>query len=604
MTENQEFDEEDVEKTQNPDSEGIQEADEFQPSTVKKSGTKWWIAGLSGLIVLCIAALAIFVVLDPFNIQARFFGSPDPITKMIPDDTMMYLGVNLFELNSAEMRGIFKAFREAYDIDPEEVETNLHQDLGFSVMEDLTPWIGQFAGFALMDLPDDFFNYPGEVPPMMVLVEVRNKSKANKFVNDYVTYREEQGDEFVTTQIGRYTFYELQEEDFPILIGLYKNMLILGSKADVVENLVDFNDRLFGKPSLGKSGEYKEVLKQMPKNRFASLYFDSEKYFQLVEGMSEDMYGLNGAFFNNLQTSTLNYGLSITAVEPGLEFDIFLKTDSENLPNRLINLEKLDYEQQLANFYPDNTMLFVSGYIPEGYVENYSESFQSQPGVDESIVADYQEAIELFEDQSGVDLEKLGQSIEGEFSIGLYEQSEGFLNEVAMMPFGLNIMIGINDSTEISKLFDYLHELGISLGLFFDITYPEIAGYELEEWAYHDAEFDFPILAFGMSDENVLITTGGGVLELLSGEGDSLANSSKYQETWEFFSEGDVPGFYLDLESFYEMLEANDPYGEYSTPGGGSILGPITHLAGASSAGNPNQARSTVILFIDYELTE
>ena len=200
MTENQEFDEEDVEKTQNPDSEGIQEADEFQPSTVKKSGTKWWIAGLSGLIVLCIAALAIFVVLDPFNIQARFFGSPDPITKMIPDDTMMYLGVNLFELNSAEMRGIFKAFREGYDIDPEEVETNLHEDLGFSVMEDLTPWIGQFAGFALMDFPDDFFDYPGEVPPMMVLVEVRNKSKANKFVNDYVTYREEQGDDFVTAE--------------------------------------------------------------------------------------------------------------------------------------------------------------------------------------------------------------------------------------------------------------------------------------------------------------------------------------------------------------------------------------------------------------------
>lgn len=602
--ENQEFDEEDVEKTENPDNEITAESDEFQSSSIKKPGSRWLIAGLGGLVVLCIAALGIFLVLDPFSIQARFFGSPDPITKMIPDDTMMYFAMNLRELNSTEMRGIFNAFREAYDLDPEEMESTLQEDLGFSTLDDLMPWIGQFAGFALMNLPEDFFNDPTEVPPMMVLVEVRNKSKANKFVDDFVNYREEQGDEFKTTQIGGYSFYELQDEDFPILIGIYKNMLILGSKAEVVENLVDFNHQIFSKSSLGKSGEYKEVLKKMPKNRLATLYFDTEKYFQLVEGMSEELYGLNGAFFNNLQRSTLNYGLAISAVEPGLEFDIILNTDSENLTNRLTNGEMLDEEHQLANFYPENTMLYLTGYIPEGYVENYSESFQSQPGVDESMLADYQEAIDLFEDQTGVDLEQLGQSIEGGFSIGLYEQTEGFLNEVAMMPFGLNIMIGINDTTEVNKLFDYLHEFGISQGLFFDITYPEIGDYELEQWAYHDEEFDFSILTFGMSDEYLLITTGGGVLDLIAGEGDSLSSSSKYQETWEFFPEDDVPGFYLDLESFIEMLEANDPYGEYTTASGGSIIGPITHLAGASSSGTRNYARSTMILFIDYELAE
>lgn len=575
------------------------------PTENKKPKKTWLFVGIGAVLVMCLCVVVAFIIIDPFDLKARFFGSADPVAQMIPDDSFMYVGVNMLEFNSANLRGIAEAFIDAYDIeaDLDDFLMEMEDALGFSSIEDLSPWIGQFAGFVVEDISPDMLMY-GDEPTLLFMVEVRNKNKANEFVDDLIAHLEDNGDEFRSIDISGSSFYENQDDWSPFVIGLYENMLVIGTDERAVDDLIRFNTGSRKNNTLAKSDSYKEIIKQMPKNRLATLYMNSERYFDILETMLyEEFYGMDPSFMRTLQDMMADVGMSISVVDAGIQFDLITASvDPENQPFADLNSDLSGYRQKLDSYFPSDTFVYFTGYIPEGYYDNMSEFIQDQIGTDEDMMYDYREAIRLFEDEVGIDMERFARSLEGEFAIGLFDQSGGLLNEMLWIPFGMNIMFGTNDPAEVSRAFDRIHDL-VSEDPFVEFDNREVEGFELEGWIVPELDSRAPALVYGFSDENILISSGDEIYDLLEGSRDSLADNPDYQNVKDTFSKDDLLVLYFDMDGFLRLMRDVDPYtyDDMILENGESVFGPMTQIALSSLADRSSHQHSKLIIFVDYQ---
>lgn len=216
---------------------------------------------------------------------------------------------------------------------------------------------------------------------------------------------------------------------------------------------------------------------------------------------------------------------------------------------------------------------------------------------------DFQEAMQLFEDEVGINMERFGRSLEGEFAIGVFDQSGGLLSEMEGVPFGMNIMIGINDPSEVGSAFDRIHDLAMDMTPFVELENREVEGYEMEEWIVPEIGSRAPALVYGFSEENILISTGDEVYDLLEGSRDSLADNPDYQNVRDAFSKDDLLVFYFDFDGLMRLMRDFDPYtyDDMTLQNGKSIFGPMTQLAVTTSADRSSQQHSKLIIFIDYQ---
>ena len=591
--------------TENQDFGGEGEHD-LTASEKKKPNRTWLFVGIGGVLVMCLCVVVAFIIIDPFDLRARLFGAADPIAQMVPDDSFMYVGVNMLELNSANMRGMAEAFRDAYEVelDLESFQSEMEDALGFSSIEELTPWIGQFAGFVVQDVSPDMM-YSGDDPSWVFMVEVRNKNKANEFIDDLIVHLEDNGSEFDTIDISGFSFYENLDDWSPFVIGLYKSMLVIGPDERSVDDLISFNSGSRKNNTLAKSDAYKQVIQQLPKNRFATLYMNSERYFDFLETMMyEEFYGLDSSFLRDLKDLATDAAMSISVVDAGIQMDfVAASQDTESQPFADLRPDLSGYRQKLDAYFPSDTFVYFTGYIPEGYYDSITELVQDQLGADETMMYDYEEAIQLFEDEIGINMERFGRSLEGEFAIGFFNQSGGLLSEMEGVPFGLNIMIGINDPSEVANVFDRIHELALEMTPFVELDNREVEGFELEEWIVPELGSNTPALVYGFSDENILISTGDEVYDLLEGSRDSLASNQDYQNVKDAFSKNDLLVFYFDTDGLMELMRDVDPYtyDDMIMESGESIFGPMTHFALSSSTDRSSQQHSKLIIFIDYQ---
>lgn len=586
--------------------------DFFDPPELaeKKPNRTWLFVGIGAVLVMCLCLVVAFVIIDPFDLKARLFGAADPIAQMVPDDSFMYVGVNLLEINSKNMRGIGQAFLDTYedelDIDMEEFQSEMEDALGFSALEDLSPWIGQFAGLWVEDISADMLY--SEEPDVVFMVEVRNKNKATQFVDDLIAHLEDNGEEFDTIDISGSSFYKNQDDWSPFVIGLYKDMLVIAPDERGVDHLIRFNSGDRSNTSLAKSDSYKEIIKQLPQKRVATMYINSERYFDIIETIMNDefygMYGMDTSFMRDLKDMAADVGISISVIDEGIQFDLVASSvDVENQAFAELAPDLSGYRQQLASYFPEDTFVYLTGYIPEGYFDALTEFWQDQMGADQVMLDDYQESLELFEEEFGIDMERFGRSLEGEVAIGIFDQSGGILSEIEGVPFGLNIMIGINDSSEIARAFDQIHDFASEMAPYVELETREESGYELEEWIVAEIDSSTPALVYGFSEENILITTGDEVYGLLAGTSASLADNPNYQKVKDAFSKDDLLVFYFDFDGVLKMVRDFDPYAyeDMTLANGKSVFGPMTQLAFSTSSDRSSQQHSKVILFIDYE---
>jgi hypothetical protein len=126
-------------------------------------------------------------------------GGYDPVAETVPADAAAYMSIDLVQLKSDDAIAIFNAFAEASDsgVDTsedaaEEIDKLLEEsDSGISFTEDIQPWVGQYAGVALLDV--DSGDYGPESAEVLLTVESRDAEATDQFIEKFIDYLEDSG---------------------------------------------------------------------------------------------------------------------------------------------------------------------------------------------------------------------------------------------------------------------------------------------------------------------------------------------------------------------------------------------------------------------------
>jgi hypothetical protein len=205
---------------------------------------------------------------------------------------------------------------------------------------------------------------------------------------------------------------------------------------------------------------------------------------------------------------------------------------------------------------------------------------------------DYQEAMGLLAEEIDINIEEIYASLEGEVAFALFNQEDGFLGEVVEIPMGLSLLIGINDDNEWDDLFDMLTEEA-EYDSMIEIDDLDLDGFDLLSASMSDGYDDYPVLVYGTGDEYAVLSTMVEDAEILVGDGDTLADSDKFNQVWQAFPDDTWPLMYLDMSGLVEWVEdisdisplygLDSSYDYESEVDSSDVLEPLTAIAMGSS---------------------
>jgi predicted 3-demethylubiquinone-9 3-methyltransferase (glyoxalase superfamily) len=565
-----------------------------QPQKSSKRG--WLIGAFAAIGLLVIAAVVLFVIFDPFGLVAMLFGG-GRIAAIIPDDVSFYAEMDLLVFQSEDMGEIIEAFQDAAGEVPEEPEDYqdiLEETFGITP-DDVLPWLGQHTGLAITELDYDNY-YQGEDPPMVVIIESRDKDEADAFIETVLDHREDEFDEdFDEAEFDGAVFYNNEDEYQPLIFGRYKNHVFFATDEDALEDVLDLaKEGRRAEDTLADLEDYQATMKSLPNDALLLAYLNLEEVMAFYQDSLEDSAG-GMVMTNDIYDNTSGGGMAVSIVEEGIRIQVTtLYTDPEDLPWADLDMDMSGYTLQTSEMLPEETFLYFSGYVPEGYAEIYFDTLNE----------DYLESMELLGEELDVDFEDLIYSLEGEVGFAAFEQEDGFLSEFFQMPFGISLIIGINDDAEWDKLFNQLTDLA-SFDPTLVIDEVDLDDIDLLSLEMDDGYNQYPFIIYGAGDQFAVLSTGVDNAEILIGEGDTLAGSSSFQEVWEAFPDDDWPFFYLDLQTLMEIIEdvsANPIMGDDLDTAAADVntLEPLTAIAATNTFYNQLDRQTiTVILFID-----
>jgi hypothetical protein len=138
----------------------------------------------------------------------------------------------------------------------------------------------------------------------------------------------------------------------------------------------------------------------------------------------------------------------------------------------------------------------------------------------------------------------------------------------------------------------------------------DLDGFDLLSASMSDGYDDYPVLVYGTGDEYAVLSTMVEDAEILVGDGDTLADSDKFNQVWQAFPDDTWPLMYLDMSGLVEWVEdisdisplygLDSSYDYESEVDSSDVLEPLTAIAMGSSLYSSSDSRIiTMIFFID-----
>jgi hypothetical protein len=548
------------------------------------------------VIAICVIVV-IFAVLDPFNIIARLTGRYDPIANALPPDTALYMSMDFTELRTDETNRIIEAFvnaAEAAGIEEttslrEDLDESLQESLNITVTDDILPWIGQYIGLSVSSLDFGYVNEPsGDI---ILLIEVRNRRKADDFVEKIVANLGEEIDQDIDeVEYRGMTIYEIQSEiDYErFAFGRSENVFIVATN---IEHLKDSVDATKG-VSFADTHVYDEIVSALPKERAISFLINTNFFESFQDTYDELLPGFEEYQSEQLQAFRWMAG-SIATIEEGVQMDFIVAYDEEFLSRDQLQMMESGYDDEgLASFYPEETLLYFAGARLDLMWENLRESNAQTNGN-----ADFEESMELFEDEFGFNPDKdLFPLFDGDWSIGLIHTRDGYLAEEMEIPLGLIIMIETSDDEGmqdiLEKIVDGIEYSG--LGATWQRLSDDLIFYDFED-PYEGAI----IFTFGAGKGLFMLGTDPETLDETFTRGKSLLDNDNFARA---FPTGMRPVMFLNLSDLFDILE--DEFrmsGDSEALSGLEIFRPMSSIAAASAPYEDGIVQTTIVVFIESE---
>lgn len=508
------------------------------------------------IILASIFIVGLLIGVAAFWLLPRFLGADaEAIARTMPNDTAVFLELNLLNLQNADTRELTSAWEDSYaeaDIplngsDPSTLlnilDIPLQQIADITVSEDVRPWVGLNIGLGLL------FSDPASPPAWVVAATVRDNGKAEAFVTQLTANIASQNDVLIGSQ-------PYQPE-----VRLVDDILIIASDEDVLEQTLAASETL----SLSDSKQFQETLAALPENRAITLYGDADIINDfLTTAVPPENAGVLQAVRGILPEYTA-VGLGGTAVPQGVQLDMvgFHKPLIES-QNEWLEAQQTD--PKLDAVLPEDTALFLSGRRLDLIWQLLKGSLAGLGYAE----ADVDESMALFSNIFGFnpDTELLA-ALSDEYAIALVPAEDD------LYPVALAIH---PNATELSSQMEQL-----AAGL----TLLGIAASE-DEKTFNLADLNGqPLLSYTQLDEVLLVSTDVLGLTAVSQKPASLAENTDYTNSWGIFPEGAIPVLYIDLG---QIIAATGPETAVE-------LQPITQAALASQS-DAETSRASLIIFL------
>ena len=570
----------------------------------KKSGgnRKWLFLGVASVATLAICGIATiaFVVIDPFGFIERFFGGGDPIASVVPEETTIYFSADLLQMTSSEdLDAIIQTFAEAAGEDAPKLDGMISildeafkDSFELTFTDDVLPWVGQYIGISVSNFEIDSFGGLDEDPQVVIIIEVRDSSGADEFIENFVAVLEENvfaGSEFEEDEYEGATIYVLDEGFDQMAVGRSGDYVFFSDRVESIHDAIDVQN---GASSLADSTVYQETISKLSKQRWMTIYLNAG---QLQEAFNS--FGDAGLTAGCQQPVVLGaFAMSFGVIEEGIQFDFVAAINYDELGDFDLNV---DIEAPTTDtLIPDDAFFYMASgrnaVIGASQEEYYQDFFGNE---------DCEESLQLLENELGIEILDMLSNLNGEFVFAMMPSSSGALATMGQIDIGFLLMMGINDEDAFLDEITALNE-AIASGEFSGVGIAETSFDEFTLFSVGQ-ENPFlgnliPVLTYGVGQDYLIIASSDDVIKDTFNGGPALVDNENYQSVWDAFPPGDVPVLYFDVQAMFEIIRAGLPsdsqekFDDFS-----AFLDPIYAYAMTSSSKAGEATRVSLIIFIE-----
>ncbi|MEZ4646422.1 MAG: DUF3352 domain-containing protein [Chloroflexota bacterium] len=588
-----------------PSQELYSESSAMPPGNGRFRRLLW---GSTLIAVVVLAAIALVIWLDPFGwaVVDRLSGRYDAALTAVPEDSILYVGMNLLNGNADDI----KALRDTFAAPLADTEVNLDEtqqefndmladEFGVTYADDIQPWLGQYFGFALLDVTLDEYGNMDDVAWLLV-AETRNGSAADDFLAKVAATWAENHDVAAVNE----SYNGIAITSFPaempgegLALARSGRMVLAAANVDVIKQAIDTQKG----NSLADKAAFQDAVADLPTERVVTMYMDGAQLTGLMEQVNPMAAGLGLSTANALSMSGLKgTAVSLTFVDAGLQIDTVNAYNADELSSaQRTMLDAYTTAPVSLSLFPEDTFLYMGAQGLGNIWELYRETLVTQMGDPEA----FSESMALFARDFGInpDTDFLPY-LNRELAFGLMPADSGLLADELDLPMGMVLVVGTDNEAA----------LAASIATFTEkITDPNTSGLGqanrvesngLTLYEFSPSYDEALRLTYGTGrDYFYLGTSTADIQSLQFGGGTALADSDGYQTAVAAFPDEMVPVAYLDLRSLMSTVRSsvatsNTDMTEFEQVA--AVLYPLHTIAAAVHINDMNMHQTT-IFFIE-----
>ena len=482
----------------------------MDPIQTTAGGPRMALVGGLVLAVLIIAAVAATVVW-----RGRT-GDPFASARSVPADVDLVMTVDALALSDSER---LQAFVDAFAVPMLDaglidsysgdmvaaIDESLGAETGFTLTDDIVPWIGRSVSIA-GKVPELDFAFGSDVEFSFILsADVRDSGAAEAFVDKVIARL---GDERITvtaTQIAGQSGYLFTEpDDKPgVALVLLDDALLVGTDSSVAGAIAARDAGL----SIADDAGFVDVMSRLPEERMVAYYVAPSAFDALLElSTAVGAAGLLAEVPEVPDTPAASpSAAAISLVDEGVLFS-YVTLGAAEIDG------VLEPDASVLSSLPDGTLGFLS----------ISGSFGSEGiSLDEQMLSDLGYPLDMISEETGIDLVGVLESLTGDLTIAVNETRDSSIAAATDVPIGALAAVGLNDAEPIRELLDMLEEMAGQEGVGFSeasgVTAISVDG---DEYA-----------SYSVTDDLLVIGTGSGLVDdVAANEPGGLLSSQLYQE--------------------------------------------------------------------------
>ena len=572
------------------------------------------VVGLVLFLCCCVVAAAVIVIADPFNLHIKdrlFGGTFDAAAEAMPEDTGVYIGVNLLGATPDQLDRVIRPFADALEMDQknwdeliQEVDRYLGEQMDVTLTDDVMPWIGQYLGISVFDIQLDNSGNPAS---LIIAIESRNNNAADEFLRKLRDSIENSSQEIVhESEYQGVTIYVHQPETGTGVAFCRSGSLVLFSLEE--NDLHTAIDAQKGR-SMVDNNRYRDMIKKVPGKRIATFYLTSQVGENLIkelqgrvggvyDQLNEGLVGTTGLLQTELTQINLDtwdamiYSISIT--DAGLQLDNLTSYNLDKMSAaQRESLKSAGISSKTVDMFPEDTLGFITS---QRLDLTYDTAIQTIRDVSQDASDSVDNALQSVSEATNIDLEQdLFHRLDGEFAIGIFPSSQGFLAQQGNVNLGFAFLAESSDTGALANTMDMFASKIEEEGAGFDrFESGDLTLYEFLLQPGGDILF-----AGGIGQKYMAIASSSQTIDDLFAGKTPLSKSSRYRDAIDPLPNGVKPVLYLDVEGIIGIIrESLSGNSLESFDQGIKVLDPIPYVVAGYSELKGSLMRITLIIHV------